>query len=165
MCSLHDKACESIMDLFSPKPDKECSVPWMKPTWQTCSIDWEECILYSLYHTPCNVCDLMQILLIVWSISSGLASSDSSLQVEQFHRAFISYTIKHDFINLLYLYLDFYKWALVIHSSILARLCVCFRLALDGSSIQALGLSSPSLPPWVDLMLHCRLADQNPNGR
>ena len=38
-----------------------------------------------------------------------LALSDSSSLVQQFHHVFISYAIKHEFINLLYLYLDYYR--------------------------------------------------------
>lgn len=138
------------------------------------SSSFSSCYAFLFMHYSSDYLPYVHFLSILY-----LALSDSSSLVQQFHHVFISYAIKHEFINLLYLYLDYYRWTATIESLLsflffnincpnswsFILFCLPFRLALDSNTIKALGLSSSSLPPWVDLMLHCRLAAVNPTGR
>ena len=53
---------------------------------------------------------------------------------------------------------SWFAWSFVIVSIFF------LRLAADQQSIVALGLNTSDLPPWVDYLIHCRLAAINPTG-
>lgn len=75
------------------------------------SSSFSSCCAFLFMHYSSDYLPYIHFLSILY-----LALSDSSSLVQQFHHVFISYAIKHEFINLLYLYLDYYRWTTTIES-------------------------------------------------
>ena len=110
--------------------------------------------------------------------STGSLNSEGGVtSVLQFHQSFIDYCIRLKLANLLYQYLDFYKYGTQstvcfdLKSLDILTLCLLLnnnvfnfaRLCESAASIKELGMDVKK-PPWVDMLIKCRLLGRNSRG-